>query len=549
MSDLQGGVATSGTERETAGLWRIFLLAGLLLFEVVLIAFLYNPQKAGVFSLYSINKAYFFGKLQPFLLLLICIFPIFLWARYEELLSIWSEHVAAYSWKRYLLVNVLVFILLLPATAFLNRYGANDFLFLAVNAGWHTGLLLLLLTPLLAIAPMAFWRTFIIRFYPGVFLAVAASLLIIFIAVLSQSTWNSLSEATFELSYWILSLYEPEIFVNAVTKELSVKGFLIRIDPQCSGYEGIGLVITFLTIYLIAFRKTLKFPNVLWLYVIGVPLIWILNAVRIATLASIGGHFSPQIAVTGFHSQAGWIMFLTVTLLLMFVSSRLAFFNKLAREEKKADPAVRLAIALLAPFIAFMAASVIASAFSGGSGGEWLYGLKVVAILLALWVYRDVYIGLIEQVSILSVLTGVLIGVLWIITDTNSERQQELAAWLQTLGGGAFAAWIAIRLFGTVFLIPIAEELAFRSYLHRALVARHFETVQHGQFSILAFSVSSLLFAGMHSGRFWEALLAGGLFAVLMYRTNRISDPIAAHMAANAVVGGWAVYAGQWSLL
>ncbi len=549
MAELQGSdVADSSTGKQTSQL-RIFLLGGLLLFEVILIAFLYNPQRAGGISLYTINKVYFFGKLQPFLLLLVCIFPIFIWARYNELIAFWRNEVEHYAWLKYLGFNLILFVALLPTTLVLNKYQGNETLELVLNAAWHIGLILLFSVLLSAIAPVSFWKQFFIRFYPGVFLAVAASLFIIGIAVLSQSTWNSLSEATFELSYWILSLYEPDIFVNTVTKELSVKGFLIRIDPACSGYEGIGLIITFLSIYIIAFRKTLKFPNIFLLYVIGIPLIWVLNAVRIAFLASIGGHISPQIAVSGFHSQAGWIMFLTVTLILMFVSSQLSFFNRNARKTKDTDPAVRLAVALLAPFIAFMAASVFASAFSGDQGGEWLYFLKVVAILFALFLYRDVYIGLIEKVSWLSVAAGAFIGVLWIVTDNNPERQQELSTWLQSLGGIAFAGWVSIRLFGTIFLIPIAEELAFRSYLHRALVSKRFETVQHGQFSLLAFGVTSLLFAGMHSGRFWEALLAGALFVVLMYRTNRISDPIAAHMVANAVVGGWAVYAGQWSLL
>lgn len=549
MAEFQGSDIADSSSGKTISQLRIFLLGALLLSEVVLIAFLYNPQRAGGISLYTINKVYFFGKLQPFLLLLVCVFPIFIWAKYNELLFLWRAEVEKYSWLKYLVFNFLLFVILLPTTIVLNEYNGNEAVYALVNVLWHAGVLLLFVALVSAIAPLSFWKQFLIRFYPGIFLAIAASLFVIGIAILSQSTWNSLSEATFELSYWILSLYEPDIFVNSVTKELSVNGFLIRIDPECSGYEGIGLIITFLTIYIIAFRKTLRFPNIFLLYVIGVPLIWILNAVRIAFLASIGGHVSPQIAVTGFHSQAGWIMFLTVTLILMFVSSQLSFFNRNARHTRDKDPAVRLAIALLAPFIAFMGASVLASAFSGDSGGEWLYSLKVIAILLALWIYRDIYAGLIEKVSWLSVAGGAFIGILWIVTDNNPERHQELSGWLQSLSGGAFAGWIAIRLFGTIFLIPIAEELAFRSYLHRALIAKRFETVQHGQFTLLAFGLTSLLFAGMHSGRFWEALLAGALFAALMYRTNRISDPIAAHMVANAVVGGWAVYAGQWSLL
>jgi hypothetical protein len=34
-----------------------------------------------------------------------------------------------------------------------------------------------------------------------------------------------------------------------------------------------------------------------------------------------------------------------------------------------------------------------------------------------------------------------------------------------------------------------------------------------------------------------------------MYRTNRLSDPIAAHMTANGTICAWAIAFGQWSLL
>jgi membrane protease YdiL (CAAX protease family) len=45
------------------------------------------------------------------------------------------------------------------------------------------------------------------------------------------------------------------------------------------------------------------------------------------------------------------------------------------------------------------------------------------------------------------------------------------------------------------------------------------------------------------------AALAGAVYAVLLYRTNKLSDPIAAHMASNAVIVFWAIAAQQWSLL
>jgi CAAX prenyl protease-like protein len=95
-------------------------------------------------------------------------------------------------------------------------------------------------------------------------------------------------------------------------------------------------------------------------------------------------------------------------------------------------------------------------------------------------------------------------------------------------------------------MVPIAEELAFRGLLHRWLISRRFDTVAFAQFSWLAFVVSSLLFGFMHQ-RWIAGALAGAVFALVMYRSGRLSDAIAAHMAANAVVLHWAIAVRNWA--
>jgi membrane protease YdiL (CAAX protease family) len=52
----------------------------------------------------------------------------------------------------------------------------------------------------------------------------------------------------------------------------------------------------------------------------------------------------------------------------------------------------------------------------------------------------------------------------------------------------------------------------------------------------------------MHQ-RWVAACLAGAVYALLMYRTKRLSDPIAAHASSNAAIMLWAVATQQWSLL
>ena len=84
--------------------------------------------------------------------------------------------------------------------------------------------------------------------------------------------------------------------------------------------------------------------------------------------------------------------------------------------------------------------------------------------------------------------------------------------------------------------------------LYRWIVARRFDTVAFGTFTWTALIGSSLLFGLMHQ-RWIAGVAAGAVFAVLMVRSGRLSDAIAAHIAANAVIIAWAMILGQWTLL
>ncbi len=59
-------------------------------------------------------------------------------------------------------------------------------------------------------------------------------------------------------------------------------------------------------------------------------------------------------------------------------------------------------------------------------------------------------------------------------------------------------AWVIFRVFGSVVIVPLAEELAFRGYLVRRLIAADFESVPVDRFTWPSFLISSLLFGAMH---------------------------------------------------
>ena len=536
---------SAGAGRFRAGALRLLAFVVLALAQIAVISYLfYFPTGLAEWA----NPVSYAKKIAQLAVLAFLTFLLAAQPRRSEIFGAWTEAAGAENWRVAVLGNFAVFSVLAGATvAFTNHVVTAS----EPPWGWfwmYCGLLAVNAASLaLVAAPFSFWKA-LPRLAPvEIALAVGGALFGLLAGELSRSGWDTLSSATLHVSAWMLSLYESEVFVDMARKLLAVGEFRVIVTPECSGYEGVGLVAAFLAFYFWIFRGELRFPQALLLLPLGIGAIWLLNAVRIAALVSIGAHLSPAVAVDGFHSQAGWIAFVGVTLGLVATAHRSRYFRKHPRRPSAvAGKANRLLYALLLPFIALTASSIVAAAFAPND--QWLYGLKVAAIGGVLWVFRDVYFALGTRISPVSLIVGIAVGVVWIATDPLRGQPTALAVWLYALPPAAAAAWVVLRAFGSIILVPMAEELAFRGYLHRALIARRVETVAQGQFTWLAFTVSTVLFGLIHQ-RWLAAMLAGAAYAILMYRTGRLADPIAAHMASNAAIVFWAVAAGQWSLL
>jgi CAAX prenyl protease-like protein len=108
--------------------------------------------------------------------------------------------------------------------------------------------------------------------------------------------------------------------------------------------------------------------------------------------------------------------------------------------------------------------------------------------------------------------------------------------------------WIAGRLATSVLLVPIAEELAYRGYLLRRIAAADFEGVAFrsvGGWSLLA---SSLLFGLAHGAMWLAGIAAGAIYAVVLIRTERIGEAVAAHATTNGLLAAYALLLNHWEI-
>jgi exosortase E/protease (VPEID-CTERM system) len=332
--------------------------------------------------------------------------------------------------------------------------------------------------------------------------------------------------------------------------------FEVEVAPDCAGFEGIGLGLVFMATYLVLARRQLRFPRALWLLPLAVLGAWVGNLVRIVALILVGG-VSPEAAVGGFHAKAGWLIFCALTLGLVIGARRSKYFSQQPVGLELGHPTA----AFLIPFLA-----VVATAFVTGLAAkaiDLLYGVRIIVGVAALYAFRRHYRDLWPRFEsspargragvrwAITIGLGIAAGVLFLQLAPRPEAGAA-AAWSaqwQSLSGVGRIAWAAVRVAGSVLIIPCVEELAFRGYLQRRLVDPQFETVAPGRAPAHAVIVAALIFGAVH-GAWLGGVVAGLLFGLAQRQGRGVSHAIVAHAVANAVVAGYvlggSVLADRW---
>lgn len=406
----------------------------------------------------------------------------------------------------------------------------------------------LAVAPLLLIAaPLDSWRAVAGSRSREILLCGGLAVLIVTGSSIAQNLWPPLAEVTLQSVKWLLSAFYP-LAEHGSKHVVGTGSFVVDVAPQCSGIEGIGMIVVFLGLYVWIFRTQLRFPAVLWLFPIGVVAIWIANVLRIVTLIAIGSSLSSEIALGGFHSQAGWIGFCAVSLALIMVADRIfRSRSSTAGLVLQGDPAAAGVRALIVPLMVMLGASMLADA---ASSGAFRLGYPAIALatLAAIWFYRDHYrrhLGLPDAATV-----GIALAVFiaWLLlVPTSPQQGATLAADLRELPEELQILWLAFRVTGSVIAVPVVEELAFRGYLLPRLAGQPAGYCGFARTPWLAVFVSSALFGLMHAN--WLAgFVAGAGFAFALLRRNRMADAIWAHAICNGLVAITAIAFGRWDL-
>ena len=209
------------------------------------------------------------------------------------------------------------------------------------------------------------------------------------------------------------------------------------------------------------------------------------------------------------------------------------------------------------PFALFMALLALRGAApqdgSWGFDPRWLYAVTVVAVgAVLVFFWRD-YGELARQTlpsareTLLAVAVGVAVFAVWIQLDAPWMTLGEPSAGFVPLTAAGTLDWplIAVRWIGAALLVPVMEELFWRSFLMRWIEQPVFEGVDPQRVGLRAVVLSSFVFVLAHT--LWlAAAIAGLAYAWLYVRSGKLWLPVIAHAVTNGVLGAWVIATGNW---
>jgi exosortase E/protease (VPEID-CTERM system) len=365
----------------------------------------------------------------------------------------------------------------------------------------------------------------------------------------NDSLWKPAIDATFNLTAMLLKPFLPGMVEDRTRLLMGSSRFAVIIEAGCSGIEGAGLMLVFVLGWLWFFRHECRFPHVLLLIPVSIAVMWFLNAARIATLILIGNAGFPDVAMGGFHSQAGWISFNLVAVSVSLAAGRIPWWKNLrAAPLSQAGTFDNPTTWYLMPFVAILAATMISRAASGAF--EWFYPMRLVAAAAALWAFRSKYAALNWRVSYFAPVIGTLVFGIWIVLEPagGANKRDTFAATLSASPVFVRTGWLVCRTLAAITTVPIAEELAFRGFLIRRLIAVDFDSMNARSWSYAAVLVSSLAFGLLHGERWVAGTLAGALYAAAFLRKGSFADAVVAHATSNAMLAGMVLLGGKWYL-
>ena len=143
---------------------------------------------------------------------------------------------------------------------------------------------------------------------------------------------------------------------------------------------------------------------------------------------------------------------------------------------------------------------------------------------------------------------GIAVFATWIAFDRGwAAIESSRAGFVPLQSDGRIDLTLAaLRLAGLGFVVPIMEELFWRSFLLRWMESpRDFVTLDPRRVGMTPFLIGSVLFASEHA--LWFAGLVAGVSYTFVYmRSRNLWAAILSHAITNTTLGAWILATDNW---
>lgn len=185
----------------------------------------------------------------------------------------------------------------------------------------------------------------------------------------------------------------------------------------------------------------------------------------------------------------------------------------------------------------------------------FLYPIKALSTGLLILLFRRSYTELRWQelgklpTTLLSLAVGITVFILWIQMDWPWAVIGTSGGYNPTLMSENFTYYFFIisRMIGAVLIVPIMEELFWRSWFLRYLISQDFQSVELGRFTFPSFLIGTVMF-GLEHNLWFAGIMAGIIYSLLLYRTKCLTQCIIAHAATNLILSIYILQTGKWEL-
>lgn len=210
-----------------------------------------------------------------------------------------------------------------------------------------------------------------------------------------------------------------------------------------------------------------------------------------------------------------------------------------------------------APFAAYMLMLALAPWIGErleqvGIDARWAYGVRVGlagALLVVYWRFYSELHGLRADLRQFALAIGVGIAVLvaWVNLDVYPLALPHSGGFDPRTAGAIDWPLALVRAAGATIVVPIMEELFWRSFVMRWLHSPRFLTLAPDAVGARAILFSAIAF-GLEHHLWFAGILAGLAYGWLFVRTKVLWMPVVAHAVTNFGLALWVLSSGRWEL-